>query len=172
MPTVTRTLPLSPLRAWDLVADARNHARWIPLTRVDVVDGEVVAVTGPRARRGGGGLVDRMRIDRFDPPGDRPGDTGVAVFVKVGRVLRGTARIEVGPVGQGVGRTRAGRAPRQGVGAPGASARVAWSEDVHLAGPLPRRLTSTLAAPVLAGMMWLALWQADREARRDAPHHL
>lgn len=151
MPTVTRTLPLPADRAWDLVADARNHARWVPFTRVDVVEGEVVAVTGPRARRGGGGLVDRMRVDRFDPPaGGRP---GVAEFVKVGRVLHGSARIDVTPAG------------------PDAT-RVTWREDVHLAGPLPRRLTAAVGAPVLAAMVRRALRMAADEARQDAAHRL
>lgn len=151
MTTVSRVLPVSAARAWDLVADARNHARWIPWTRVDLVDGDVVAVSGPRARRGGGGLVDRMRVDRFDPPaGARP---GTAVFVKIGPVLRGTARIDVEAVGAD-------------------AARVTWTESVHLAGPLPQGLTRAAAAPALAAMVRWALWRAAREVEQDDAHHL
>ena len=151
MTTTTRVLPLPAPRAWDLVADARNHARWVPLTRVDVADGHVVAVTGPRARRGGGGLVDRMRIDRFDPPhDDRP---GVAEFTKVGRVLRGTARIEVQAAGPD-------------------AARVSWTESVHLAGPLPAGLTRAASAPFLTLMVRRALRLAAHEAAQEDAHHL
>lgn len=151
MTTTTQVLPLPAPRAWDLVADARNHARWVPMTRVDVADGYVVAVTGPRARRGGGGLVDRMRVDRFDPPqGDEP---GVAEFTKVGRVLRGTARIEVVALGPD-------------------SARVSWTESVHLAGPVPAALTRAAGAPFLALMVRRALRLATSEARQDEAHHL
>ncbi|MDC7121662.1 SRPBCC family protein [Cellulomonas fimi] len=147
MTTTTRVLPLPAARAWDLVADARNHARWIPLTRVDVADGYVVAVSGPRAQRGGGGLVDRMRIDRFDPPHDD--EPGVAEFTKVGRVLRGTARIEVAAAGPD-------------------AARVTWTESVHLAGPLPAGLTRAVGAPLLELMVRRALRMAAHEAAREA----
>lgn len=147
MTTTTRVLPLPAPRVWDLVADARNHARWIPLTRVDVADGYVVAVSGPRAQQGGGGLVDRMRIDRFDPP--HGAEPGVAEFTKVGRVLRGTARIEVVAAGPD-------------------AARVTWTESVHLAGPLPEALTRAAGAPLLALMVRRALRLAAHEAAREA----
>lgn len=143
---VVRVLPLDPLDAWDLVIDVRHHARWIPLTRVDApapaLGAQVVAVSGPFAGRGAPGLVDRMRIDRFEPPmGDAP---GVAVFTKQGPLLLGEARIEV--AGAGPGRSR-----------------VTWSERVHLAGPLPAAVTGRLLAPVLRGMLRFALARAVLE---------
>ena len=68
----SRVLPLDAERAWDLVADARHHTRWVPLTRVDLsrptedaagpgwerwpgrtapeVGDEILAVSGPTAR--------------------------------------------------------------------------------------------------------------------------
>ena len=131
---------------WALVTDARRHAAWIPLTRIDAsgppaLGTEVVAVSGPFARRGAPGLVDRMRITRFDPPaGGRP---GVAVFTKTGRVLRGDARIVVLPDDE-----------------PGT--RVRWSEAVYLAGPLPRRWTAAVLAAPLRVMLRLALARAAR----------
>ncbi|MCG7286804.1 hypothetical protein MHY85_12575 [Cellulomonas sp. ACRRI] len=157
---VSRVLPLDAERAWDLVADARHHTRWVPLTRVDLnrpspraagprptgrtspeVGDEIRAVTGPTARRGGPGLVDRMRIDRYERPlGAVP---GVAVFQKLGPVLLGTARIEVA--------------------AAGASARVTWSESVHLRG-LPPAATRWLGALLVDGMLRLVLDRAAREA--------
>jgi hypothetical protein len=80
------------------VSVVRHHARWIPLTRVDASPGpprlgaHVLAGSGPFARHGAPGLIDRMLIERFDPPaGDAP---GVALFVKRGPLLLGEAPIE------------------------------------------------------------------------------
>ncbi|HEX7804880.1 MAG TPA: SRPBCC family protein [Cellulomonas sp.] len=149
--SVVRVLPLDAAAAWDLLVDARHHARWIPLTRVDAPPGPprlgttVVAASGPFARRGAPGLVDRMRIDRFDPPADDA--PGVAVFTKQGPLLLGEARIEV--AGAGPGRTL-----------------VTWSERVHLVGPLPAAVTGPLLAPVLRGMLRLALARAVLEVAR------
>jgi hypothetical protein len=163
---VTRVLPLDAATAWALVADARNHARWVPLTRVDLgppgtpgrrpqrrpagsapqVGDEVVAVSGPLARRGAPGLVDRMSVERFEAPlGAVP---GVAVFVKRGPVLLGTGRIEVAEAGP-------------------SSARVTWSETVHLRG-LPPAVTRWPAAVLLDLMLGLVLRRAVRDARRTA----
>lgn len=163
---VARVLPLDAAQAWSLVADVRHHTRWVPLTRVDVtrpstgttlhgwdrwpdgsapeVGDEILAVSGPGARRGAPGLVDRMRIERFEAPlGAVP---GVAVFTKVGPVILGTARIEVEPLGRG-------------------SSHVTWTEAVHLRG-LPRGATQLLGALLLDGMLRYAMGQAEREARR------
>jgi hypothetical protein len=160
----SRVLPLDAERAWDLVADARHHTRWVPLTRVDLtrltedaagpgwerwpgrtspeVGDEILAVSGPTARRGGPGLVDRMRIERYERPlGAVP---GVAVFQKLGPVLLGTARIEVE--------------------AAGSSARVTWSESVHLRG-LPPGATRWLGALLVDAMLRLVLDRAVREAQ-------
>ena len=141
---VVRSFPVDAGAAWDLVANLRNHERWIPLTRVTVVGSRVTAVSGPLARRGFPGLTDVMTIDRYDPPvGDEP---GVATFTKVGRVLKGTASIVVVPAGP-------------------SSSRVFWSEHVYLAGPLPRRLTEAVLKPFLGGMVRYALMKAHHEAR-------
>jgi len=163
----SRLLPLEPQRAWDLVADARHHTRWVPLTRVDLtrrttagpagpgwerwpdgsppqVGDRILAVSGPTARRGGPGVVDRMRIERFESPlGAVP---GVAVFRKLGPVLLGAARIEVE--------------------AAGTSSRVTWTETVHLRG-LPPAATRWLGALLVDRMLTLVLDRAAREARRD-----
>lgn len=141
---VVRSFPVDAATAWALVADLRNHERWIPLTRVEVDGSTVRAVSGPFATRGAPGLTDVMTIDRYDPPvGDEP---GVATFTKVGRVLKGHASIVVVPAGP-------------------SSSRVLWSEDVYLAGPLPRRLTGALLKPFLGGMVRYALMKAHREVR-------
>ncbi|HWS57164.1 MAG TPA: hypothetical protein VN257_01380 [Actinotalea sp.] len=111
---VRRVLPVSATRAWDLVTDVREHARWVPLTRVGAparlsVGETFVAVSGPTATRGGPGLVDRMVVERLDPPSDSRdptrgagaggSTTGVARFRKTGPVLGGFAEIHVRPLG-------------------------------------------------------------------------
>ena len=149
---VVRSFPVDAATAWGLVADLRNHERWIPLTRVSI-DGlrsgataagaVVTAVSGPFARRGFPGLADVMTVDRYDPPlGTEP---GVATFTKIGHVLKGHASIVVVPAGP-------------------SSSRVFWSETVYLAGPLPRRLTGAALKPFLGGMVRYALMKARREA--------
>lgn len=172
---VARDLPLSAERAWELVADARHHARWVPLTRVGIArrvtedvpthrapDGPepgwawcggqdepqagdlVVAVSGFGARAGARGLVDRMRIERYEPPLDAV--PGTAVFVKIGPLLSGTARIVV--TADGPGRSQ-----------------VSWSEEVHLRG-LPPVWTEWAGAVILHAMLVLTLRRIQRDARR------
>jgi hypothetical protein len=103
----------------------------------------VRAVSGPFLDRGVPGLPDTMRIDVFEPPS--PGRPGMAVFTKLGPVLLGTARIDVAGVDDG-------------------RAAVTWTEDVHLAGPVPRAATAAVLAPVLRGMLRFALHRVAREA--------
>jgi hypothetical protein len=152
---VVRAFPVDAATAWALVADPRNHARFVPLTRVGLdteapdVGSVFTAVSGPFARRGAPGLTDVMRIDRYDPPTqDR---TGVATFTKIGHVLKGTASIVVVPAGP-------------------ASSRVLWTEHVWLAGPAPRRLTELAMRPFLGGMMRFALSRAGGELRATDRH--
>jgi Polyketide cyclase / dehydrase and lipid transport len=148
---VTRIVDLPVQEAWDLVVDPRNHARWIPLTRITVtgwplaVGSRVRAVSGPLAERGVPGLPDNMRLDVLSPPG--PATAGEAVFTKVGPVLLGSAGIYAARLDDD--RTA-----------------VTWTEDVHLAGPLPRALTAAVLAPVLGLMLRYALRGVAREARR------
>ena len=147
---VTKRLPGSAQQVWDAVTDARNHADWIPLTRVSTegppgVGQRIEAVSGPGARHGWPGVVDRMRVERYDPP--ETGRPGIAVFRKVGPVMHGTATIVVVAYG------------------PEASV-VRWSERVHLVGPLPAPLTSALLAPVFDGMLRFALGRAARTTDR------
>lgn len=167
---VSRVLPLDADRAWRLVADVRRHGRWVPLTRVDLgrpradgsgwerrpdgsaprVGDRILAVSGPCARRGGPGLVDRMRIERFDAPLGR--GPGTAVFVKLGPVLLGGARIEVADAGAG-------------------SSRVTWSEAVHLRG-LPPATTRWVGAALTDLMVRGVLRRVAREAERLAQRNI
>lgn len=148
---VTRVLDLPVDDAWSLVVDPRNHARWVPFTRI-AVDGlplgvgtRVSALSGPFTDRGVPGLPDRMRIDTFRPP--QRGRAGEAVFTKTGPVLLGRAGIYAAATDDG--RTA-----------------VTWTEEVHLAGPLPPALTSAVLAPALHLMLRLALRRVAREVSR------
>lgn len=147
--SVTRTFAVPASTAWDVLTDARRHGRWVPLTRV-ATDGparlgtRVVATSGPGARHGLPGLVDRMQITRFDPPGAVGEGPGVAVFAKRGPVLLGEATVEV-------------------LATSSSTCRVTWSERVPLAGPLPPALTSRLTAPLLGGMLRVVLGRAAAE---------
>lgn len=151
-------VPLPPSDAFALVTDVRNHADWIPLTRVDVdgplhVGSRFRAVSGPGARDGAPGLVDSMRVTRFDPPsGGRP---GVAHFVREGPVMHGWAHIVV--------RADPGFAPD--ADRPCTGSLVIWAEEASLVGPLPRGLTARLIGPALALVIRVALRGAARSAR-------
>src|SRR5437764_217776 len=85
-------LAVSLALAWSCVTDVRNHARWIPLTRMDAgadlsVGDTFAGISGPAVPRGLA-LVDRMRIERLDPPTATAG--GRAVYRKLGPLLLGT----------------------------------------------------------------------------------
>lgn len=132
-------LDLPPAWAYALVAAVRHHGRWIPATRVHAPAGPLEAgdvVVGRTA----GVLVDRMRVTHADPPHELR-------LVKTGPVLLGEVTIVVEPAGPG-------------------RALVRWTEDVHLRGPLPPRLTAALLHPALTAMTTLALWRMDRAVRR------
>ena len=95
-------LPLSADAAWALVTDVRRHADWVPLTRIEAAQtlgtGDTfTAVSGPTARRGGPGLVDRMTVLHSEPPTARA--AGIARYRKDGPLLRGGAGIEVRSLG-------------------------------------------------------------------------
>jgi hypothetical protein len=136
------TVPLGAADAFRLLTDFSVHERWIPLTRITAPPrrlargDQVVAVT---ARF----LVDRMEVvELLAPSGDVP---GVLRMRKVGPVLLGDAAITVDPLG------------------PAASI-ITWDEEVWLAGPLPPGVTRPLLAPLLDGMVRLALHRIQRDA--------
>lgn len=164
---VSAVLPASPGHVWALVTDVRNHARWVPFTRIDVphddpatagtstallLGATFTAVSGPGARRGFPGLPDRMLVTFSSPPDD--GAPGEAVYRKLGPVLLGTAGVRVDPIATGSD----GTTPDDGT----TSSRLTWTEDVHLRG-LPRALTAPLLRPVLALMLRVVLARLRRE---------
>ena len=174
--TASRRVPLPAAEAWDLVTDVRNHARWIPWTRIHTpgwplrVGDLFVAASGPRWLPGGG-FVDRMVVERLDAPSgtaphDGEGDlgtparaegasahtpagtgTGVAVFRKIGPVLHGTAEVHVRAAGP-------------------SESDITWLETVHVKG-LPLRLTAAPLRVFLAAMTRLALRRIAAEVDAD-----
>lgn len=119
--TATVDVRADPQRVWQRLTDWPAHERWVPLTTITVLTDEAAGV-GARfvARSGVGrlGFDDPMQVTRWQPPaGDRPGHCSL---VKLGRLVTGTAELQV-------------RALRSGL------TRAAWSEQIELA---PARLTA------------------------------
>lgn len=148
----TTSLPISAERAWDLVTDVRNHARWLPWTRVDARGGLTIgetfsAASGPTSW--GGGLTDRMQVDRLDPPSppghDADGDEAVLLLRRLGPTLLGSREIRIRPTGP-------------------TSCRLSWVERAYVR-RLPRPLTAPLLWPVLAATSWRARRRITAEMR-------
>ena len=167
-------LPVAAEVAWALVTDVRNHARWIPHTRIDAAHplaagDPFVAVTGPFATRGRAGpgsragfvdrmalaermalvdriaLVDRMVVTTSEPPTTSPPHPGRAGYRKLGPVLLGGAEVVVAPAGPG-------------------GCTVTWYEAIHLRG-LPARLVAPVARPLTGAMLRHALRRLAAEVR-------
>lgn len=149
-----RVLPVPAEEAWTLLTDMRNHARWIPLTRIEApaslpVGAVFTAVSGPFAVRGAPGFPDTMEVTLAVPPHtdqNGPGTTGSVTYRKLGPVLLGTAGLEIRPLG-----------PH--------TCEVTWEERVHLRG-LPPALTAPFLRPVLGAMVGYALRRVGDELAR------
>ena len=147
---VVRSFPVDAATAWGLVADLRNHERWIPLTRVSL-DGPaaagatVTAVSGPFARRGFPGLADVMTRRPLRPAGRRG----------AGRrdVHQDRARAQ--------GPREHRRRPRRTVVEP----RVLERERLPGRARSPADSPARCSRPFLGGMVRYALLKARREAR-------
>ncbi len=99
--TVERVVEAPPQRVWDVITDWAGHARWIPLTRMRLDQGQTgvgwsfTGLTGVGRFR----FADTMVMTRWSPPvGEGP---GVFRLVKVGRLLAGWAEVSVVPAGNG-----------------------------------------------------------------------
>jgi hypothetical protein len=66
--TVTRDLPLPARAVFDELIDWKGHAKWVPLTKVQVLKGDGGPGTEFIATSGIGPLAlpDRMRVDKLD----------------------------------------------------------------------------------------------------------
>ena len=125
--TVTRDLALPARVVFDELIDWKGHAHWVPLTRVQVIQGDggpgtvFVATTGvgPLA------LPDRMRVDALDPV------AMTADITKIGPMLTGMVHLSVTATGA-------------------ATSRLDWVEDIHVRG-VPQFLARPLAAAARQG---------------------
>lgn len=99
---IGRTTALAAGDCWLRVTDWPAHAARVPLTSVSVSSGgptDVGTVFVVRSGVGRLGFDDPMEVVRWEPPvGGRPGRCRL---VKLGRVIRGWAEIEVHAVGTG-----------------------------------------------------------------------
>lgn len=141
--TVSRDVDLDAPTAFRLVADVRNHGRWIPLTHgtfPTTPTGPLPPGPLPAGSRftmtSGPGLADRMIVTELT--------ASSTTLRKAGPVLLGSAGIRAEPLGTH-------------------RARITWWEDAYLAGPLPARVTRAVISPVLAAMMRFALARFARE---------
>ncbi|GEN79924.1 SRPBCC family protein [Actinotalea fermentans] len=146
--SATTHLPIPAERAWDLVTDVRNHARWVPFTRIDAphplrVGDRFSAATGPAGSLHRLALVDRMEVTATTSPTTAPPAPGRAVYRKLGPVLLGGAEVLVEPAG------------------PDASD-VTWVEDIHLRG-LPRWAVAWISRPLATLMVRGALRKVRAE---------
>jgi hypothetical protein len=113
--TASVLVAAEPEAVWDRLTDWPSHARWFPSTTIELrapggLGGEFVARTGVGALR----FADAMRVVEWSPP--RDGRAGRCTLLKLSRVLRGTAWLDVLPE-------------------PGGS-RVLWSERLLVPPPL------------------------------------
>lgn len=135
----------TPAAVFGLLTDWPSHARWVPLTKITVLtprpDGAGARFVG-RTAIGPLGFDDVMEVVDWRPPQD--GGRGVCSVAKVGRVLIGSATLEVRP-------------------AAGGGTDVSWTEDVQLA---PVRLTRPLG-PLLALVGKLGFDRALRLMRAE-----
>lgn len=127
--TAHREIDASAQRTWDLVTDWHQHGRWIPATTMTVT--RATGGLGERfvGRSGVGPLAfdDPMVVTRWEPPTDtRAGTAGID---HVGRVVLGTAEVQVVPQ-------------------PGGRCRLRWTEDIAV---LDRRLSRVLLPFIVLG---------------------
>jgi hypothetical protein len=131
--------------AWGRLTDWPAHGRWVPLTTVRVTERTDGVGTRFVGRTGVGplGFDDPMEVVAWQPPGD--GMPGRCTVVKRGRVVLGSARLDVTPVGR-------------------SRCQIEWTEEVDIA---PVRLTRW-AAPAVAAVGRLAFSTVLRKAAREA----
>lgn len=115
---VTEDCALHPVAAWERITDWPRHARYVPLTRIEVTTpppNGVGTVFRARTALGRLGFDDIMEVVEWQPPADGRG--GHCRLEKRGSVMLGWAELTVEPLAVG--------------------SRVSWRE-VATVGPLPR----------------------------------
>ncbi len=106
---VQHEMPHPAKAVFDALVDWPGHADWVPMTRVQVLEGTGGVGTTFVATTGLGplGLADRMRVTALDP------DRMHVQVVKIGPILTGEVTLSVTEAGE-------------------AASRVDWVEDIHV----------------------------------------
>jgi uncharacterized protein YndB with AHSA1/START domain len=127
--TATREVTAPVERVWPLVTDWAAHGRWVPMTTMTITRDTGGVGTTFVGRSGVGPLAfdDPLEVTRWDPPtASRAGTAGLA---HRGRVVLGTAEVQVVPL-------------------PGGRCRVRWTEDVAV---VSRRLSRSVTGVIALG---------------------
>jgi uncharacterized protein YndB with AHSA1/START domain len=138
--SVAREVRAPAEEVWDLLVDWPRHAAWVPLTTMTVDEAGSHTVGSRLVGRtaiGPVGFDDVMRVVAWRPPAGRA--TGRVEVVHEGRVLGGSAQLEVRPV-------------------TAARCVATWSEDLQILPGAPRSVGKLLAvagapATALAGRL-------------------
>ncbi len=125
--TVNRDLNLPARAVFDELVDWRGHAKWVPLTKVQVLKGDGGPGTEFIATSGIGPLAlpDRMRVDALDA------EAMTVRVSKIGPVLTGVVHLSVTATGEG-------------------ASRLDWVEDI-LVPHMPQFLAKPVAAAARMG---------------------
>jgi hypothetical protein len=125
--TVVRDLPLPARVVFDELIDWKGHADWVPLTRVEVLEGDGGPGTEFVATSGIGPLAlpDRMRVDELDP------HAMTVRITKIGPVLTGLVHLSVTSISE-------------------TSSRLEWIEDIRVP-VLPQFLAKPVGAAARQG---------------------
>ncbi len=125
--TVTRDLTLPARAVFDELIDWRGHAKWVPLTKVQILKGDGGPGTEFIATSGLGPLAlpDRMRVDALDA------EAMTVRISKIGPVLTGVVHLSVTATGEG-------------------TSRLDWVEDIVVP-RLPQFLAKLVAAAARVG---------------------
>jgi len=139
--SLSRTLDVTPDRAWALLIDWPGHADWVPMTRVEVDPADTDRFTA-WSGLGRLALEDRMQVREID----HDSDIRRCVVDKLGPILVGEAEFSVA------------------AGPSEVTSIVAWREDVHVP-YLPRVLTG-IVGRIGAALFSQSLRRMTRPPRR------
>ena len=140
---VSRTLPFNADQVFEALIDWRGHADWVPLTKVEILNGDGGPGTEFIATSGLGPLAlpDRMRVDTLDR------EARTSQITKVGPVLTGVVDLTVTEINEN-------------------SCTVYWVEDVQVP-VLPQFLARPVAAAARTAFNQ-ALGRMEKYLRKSA----
>lgn len=140
--TVTRRFPFPAMTVWEALVDWTDHGRWIPATRVRILEGDGGVGTRFVARSGFGPLAfdDTMNVVECDP------HTFTARVEKTGPLLRGDAGFALTPAAH--------------------ASELAWFEQVRV--PYLPQLFAPTVARIAAVAFIFSLQRLELHLRRRA----